>query len=237
MWWDVLGWPSELFLAGAILPACGEASVVKLVSNCESTDGWSSGAQLSADAHDGARSVTTNLVSGKTHFFTLDYAATQIDLSQTYALAFWWRVEGDGLTDFKIKIVNHHFGTTQGAPGTAGRVWTSANYPQSGYAVLARGQGENATWLCVDYGPHGGGHGHPDKLGFVRNLGAQFDRWGWVDAVSTGWLFVPARCADGAHRYRSHPGCAHQVGLESIDDFSRAWRGDGGNHRNRCGCA
>jgi oligo-alginate lyase len=44
---------------------------------------------------------------------------------------------------------------------------TSRNFPGSGYAILAAGQGTNATWLCLDYGPHGGGHGHPDKLGFV----------------------------------------------------------------------
>lgn len=45
--------------------------------------------------------------------------------------------------------------------------WQSANYPESGYAILARGEGEGATWLCLKYGPHGGGHGHPDKLNFV----------------------------------------------------------------------
>lgn len=44
---------------------------------------------------------------------------------------------------------------------------TSRNFPASGYAILAGGTGRNATWLCLDYGPHGGGHGHPDKLGFV----------------------------------------------------------------------
>ncbi len=43
----------------------------------------------------------------------------------------------------------------------------SRNFPASGYAILAQGTGRSATWLCLDYGPHGGGHGHPDKLGFV----------------------------------------------------------------------
>ncbi|MGC8784709.1 MAG: heparinase II/III domain-containing protein [Armatimonadota bacterium] len=42
--------------------------------------------------------------------------------------------------------------------------WRSANYPTSGYAILAKGRGDSATWLCLKYGPHGGGHGHPDKL-------------------------------------------------------------------------
>lgn len=44
--------------------------------------------------------------------------------------------------------------------------WHSANYPASGYAILAKGRGEKATWLCLKYGPHGSGHGHPDKLHF-----------------------------------------------------------------------
>lgn len=45
--------------------------------------------------------------------------------------------------------------------------WENVNYPGSGYGILARGEGEQATWLCMKYGPHGGGHGHPDKLNFV----------------------------------------------------------------------
>lgn len=43
----------------------------------------------------------------------------------------------------------------------------SRNFPASGFAVLSVGAGSDTTWLCLDYGPHGGGHGHPDKLGFV----------------------------------------------------------------------
>lgn len=43
----------------------------------------------------------------------------------------------------------------------------SANYPRSGYAILTADAGQDTTWLCVKYGPHGGGHGHPDKLSFV----------------------------------------------------------------------
>jgi hypothetical protein len=39
----------------------------------------------------------------------------------------------------------------------------SRNFPDSGYAILTRG----GTWLCLKYGPHGGGHGHPDKNTFI----------------------------------------------------------------------
>ncbi|MFC1712454.1 alginate lyase family protein [Candidatus Poribacteria bacterium] len=51
--------------------------------------------------------------------------------------------------------------------------WESVNYPESGYAILACGEGEQATWLCMKYGPHGGGHGHPDKLNFVLYSGGE----------------------------------------------------------------
>jgi len=43
----------------------------------------------------------------------------------------------------------------------------SRNSPASGYAILERGAGDQATWLCLKYGPHGGGHGHNDKNHFV----------------------------------------------------------------------
>lgn len=43
----------------------------------------------------------------------------------------------------------------------------SRNSPASGYAILQKGQGPAATWLCIKYGPHGGGHGHPDKNNFI----------------------------------------------------------------------
>jgi hypothetical protein len=43
----------------------------------------------------------------------------------------------------------------------------SRNATASGYAILQRGNGVRATWLCLKYGPHGGGHGHPDKNNFV----------------------------------------------------------------------
>lgn len=43
----------------------------------------------------------------------------------------------------------------------------SVNYPGSGHAILTRGTGREAPWLCLKYGPHGGAHGHPDKASFV----------------------------------------------------------------------
>jgi len=43
----------------------------------------------------------------------------------------------------------------------------SRNLAGPGYAILERGDGADATWLGLKYGPHGGGHGHPDKNSFI----------------------------------------------------------------------
>ena len=40
-------------------------------------------------------------------------------------------------------------------------------FPDAGYVVFRAGAGEQAHYLALDYGPHGGWHGHYDKLGFV----------------------------------------------------------------------
>jgi len=101
--WMVVG---SLVLVVTMLSRC-EATVVKVVSDCESTAGWPSGTQLSSEAHEGARAVATALNAGATTFFSLNYASTGVDLSQVHAVAFWWRVEGSGLTDLKVKVTNH----------------------------------------------------------------------------------------------------------------------------------
>jgi len=59
------------------------------------------------------------------------------------------------------------FGALQLPPAAQATAAGSRNSPASGYAILQHGQGVNATWLCVKYGPHGGGHGHPDKNTFL----------------------------------------------------------------------
>lgn len=43
----------------------------------------------------------------------------------------------------------------------------SQHMQSTGYAILTQGTGEDATWACLKYGPHGGWHGHPDKLTFI----------------------------------------------------------------------
>ncbi|MFI5380589.1 MAG: heparinase II/III family protein [Tepidisphaerales bacterium] len=52
------------------------------------------------------------------------------------------------------------------APAVANPAPRSANFTSAGQAILCRGTSPDATWIALRYGPHGGGHGHPDKLGF-----------------------------------------------------------------------
>ncbi|MBU0611622.1 MAG: heparinase II/III family protein [Armatimonadetes bacterium] len=40
----------------------------------------------------------------------------------------------------------------------------SKDFAGLGAAVLRAGSGDGAAYVHLDYGPHGGGHGHPDKL-------------------------------------------------------------------------
>jgi len=47
----------------------------------------------------------------------------------------------------------------------------STHLPQSGFVYLRQGTVPEQHYLALDYGPHGGGHGHPDKLAFVLCAG------------------------------------------------------------------
>lgn len=52
-------------------------------------------------------------------------------------------------------------------PKTESLPIASANYEGAGYAVLARGEGRDATWLSLKYSPPSKYHGHPDRLHFI----------------------------------------------------------------------
>ncbi len=59
------------------------------------------------------------------------------------------------------------FGVTNLGGGDLSVRAASRNLTGPGYAILNRGEDRNATWLALKYGPHGGGHGHPDKNSFI----------------------------------------------------------------------
>ena len=52
-------------------------------------------------------------------------------------------------------------------PAVPAEAGGSRNLAAAGYAVLTHGGGAEAAWLCLKYGPHGGGHGHDDKLSLL----------------------------------------------------------------------
>ena len=59
------------------------------------------------------------------------------------------------------------FGSTNARDGEIHLPTASRNLTGPGYAILERGTDAAATWLALKYGPHGGGHGHPDKNSFI----------------------------------------------------------------------
>jgi len=74
----------------------------------------------------------------------------------------------------------------------------SHNAPDSGYAVLHRGEGDQVTLLCLKYGPHGGGHGHPDKNNFI--LYTRGPRALPRSRHASLWLAAPQRMGQGDGR-------------------------------------
>lgn len=56
--------------------------------------------------------------------------------------------------------------------------WPSVHFKETGYAVLRSG----TKTVVMKYGPHGGGHGHPDKLSISIHDGERrlYRIWGHV---------------------------------------------------------
>ena len=67
----------------------------------------------------------------------------------------------------------------------------SINMAAAGLAILRRGTGTNAVCVMVDYGPHGEGHGHYDKLNLM------------VYANGREWLLDPGRLSYSVGEYKT----------------------------------
>ncbi|MBL8793659.1 MAG: alginate lyase family protein [Planctomycetia bacterium] len=67
----------------------------------------------------------------------------------------------------------------------------SENLADAGLAVLRGGQGADAACVMLDYGPHGGGHGHYDKLSIVLFAGGR------------EWLVDPGRLTYSHKEYQT----------------------------------
>jgi hypothetical protein len=67
----------------------------------------------------------------------------------------------------------------------------SLNLPDAGVAILRRGQGASAVCAMIDHGPHGGAHGHYDKLNMVLFANGQ------------EWLLDPGRLTYSHKEYKT----------------------------------
>jgi hypothetical protein len=84
------------------------------------------------------------------------------------------------------------FGSTAVVGGNFHLSMASRNLTGPGYAILERGAGTDATWLALKYGPHGGGHGHPDKNSFIlyahgEVLAPDVGTHAYGSPLHTGW--------------------------------------------------
>jgi len=82
----------------------------------------------------------------------------------------------------------------------------SANLADIGLAILRRGTGANAACVMMDHGPHGGSHGHYDKLNIVLYTAGQ------------EWLLDPGRLTYSHKEYQTwvkHTAAHNTVALGS----------------------
>lgn len=80
---------------------------VKHLSECESLIGWSNNAQLVEEARQNRFAISAKMPAGGVGFLNFNFAHTDIDLSETHTIAFWWRIEGTGLRNFMVKVRNY----------------------------------------------------------------------------------------------------------------------------------
>jgi len=119
------------------------------------------------------------------------------------------------------------FGTDNWQLGAINEKSSSTLLPESGFAILR--YPENALSLIVDFGPHGGSHGHYDKLNIVLNhqLGAIAPELGMVPYGSDmrkGWYAETAShntIAVGGQSQQPHQGECKKYEITSA--YSYIW--------------
>ena len=80
---------------------------VQVINLAESTSNWGRDAMLTEDAYEGGFAIAYDLPNDRTGFLSFNHLNTGVDLSKFKRIAFWWKVEGDGLREFKIKVRNY----------------------------------------------------------------------------------------------------------------------------------
>ncbi|MGA1198105.1 MAG: glycosyl hydrolase family 28-related protein, partial [Candidatus Latescibacterota bacterium] len=107
-------------------PACAQPPIITL-TECETLTGWGNGAQTVLDAKQGQKAIQFNIPTNQTGFLTFNYQSTNIDISQKHTLAFWWKAEGSGLQDLKIKIRNYPL---VGGMEAVYTIWSGLSVPE-----------------------------------------------------------------------------------------------------------
>ena len=99
---------STRFCVAFFLLVCtsAPAEVVETITRCEDLAGWSRRAALSSDAFEGQSAIVASIPSDRALFLTYDFVDTGKDISDRHSLSFWWKAEGDGLRDLKIRVRN-----------------------------------------------------------------------------------------------------------------------------------
>ncbi len=107
--------------------ACAAAEPVQTLTHCETLSGWPGSARLSTDAAEGRFAIAASMPTGQTGFLTYDFHSTGQDIAHKHSLSFWWKVEGTGLQDFKIKVRNYPLVNGMEAVYT---IWSGATPPR-----------------------------------------------------------------------------------------------------------
>ena len=106
---------------------CSAAEVVETLTRCEDLSGWSRRAELSSDAYEGQSAVVASIPSDRAVFLTYDFVDTDKDISNRHSLSFWWKTEGNGLRDLKIRVRNSPLA---GGREVAFTIWSGQTSPK-----------------------------------------------------------------------------------------------------------
>ena len=85
---------------------CAATEVVVTLTRCEDLSGWTGRAALSSDSYEGQSAIEASIPSGGVGFAAYDFADAGRDISNRHSLSFWWKTEGNGLRDLKIRVRN-----------------------------------------------------------------------------------------------------------------------------------
>lgn len=110
---------------------CAVAAPVQTLTRCEDLSGWSASAQLASDAREGSSSIAASIPAGETELVSYNLAGTGLSISNSHSLGFWWKAEGNGLRDFRIRVRDHPL---EGGAQLTYRLW-SGEAPPHGWQL------------------------------------------------------------------------------------------------------